>query len=462
MAYAVVIFKGDNEVSEVPSNWLETNVEESLCWWPVHCKNASALIAKRSEPNKKSWDKLPVTIEKYCTSYEKARKVAENANYATTDDDQLGKGRRQLMPIQNSSSSFEDLENENQSKTFKRIKPRNPPYNIMSTHTHTSDNETSSKIKSGFASRNILSDLPPTPNSFVETSESVRVEYSHNVVKATKSKQVTKSHDITRVVRPKETEACETDNTVLNCENNGTSVSSRYQKLSDDVLCCAIQDHCDIDKEAENVDDPNVRIPTQVATPITGKKKHFSEVATLAKKALDGIEATDLSSEEYSKIIIRMLASIQVQLQELHQKVDRGRPMLSGNINLVTPLLPLKSIAEIEAFEKKIHENPDVKEQFNTFVRKIGGHTAREDIQRTCTKVFTNSCAELCSWKKRKEIFCIEGLYIIKIMQDAILNTYPATKEIEFEEVVAEWFRFAKQRRTRTAEKEKEKLERGK
>ncbi|XP_071653230.1 uncharacterized protein [Temnothorax longispinosus] len=250
MAYAVVIFKGDNEVFEVPSNWLETNVEESLCWWPVHCKNASTLIAKRSKPNKKSWDKLPVTIEKYCTSYEKARKVAEDANYVTTDDDQLGKGRRQVMPIRSLSSSSEDAENENQSKTFKRIKPRNPR-------------------------RNILSDLPPIPNSSVETSESVRFEYSHDVVKATKSKQVTKSHDITRVVRPKETEACETDNTVLNCENNGTSVSSRYQKLSDDVLCCAIQDQCDIDKEAENVDDPYVRIPTQVATPITGKKNIF-------------------------------------------------------------------------------------------------------------------------------------------------------------------------------------------
>ncbi|XP_071578849.1 uncharacterized protein [Temnothorax nylanderi] len=437
MAYAVVIFKGDNEVSEVPSNWLETNVEESLCWWPVHCKNASTLIAKRSEPNKKSWDKLPVTIEKYCTSYEKARKVAEDASYVTTDDDQLGKGRRPVMPIRKSSSSSEDAENENQSKTFKRIKPRDPR-------------------------RNILLDLPipPIPNSSVETSESVRFKYSHDV--ATKSKQVTKSHDITRVVQPKETEACGTDNTVLSCENNGTSVSGRYQKLSDDVLCCAIQDQCDIDKEAEDVDDSYRRIPTPVATPTTGKKKHFSEVATLARKALDGIEATDLSSEEYSRIIIRMLASIQVGLRELHQKVDRGRPMLSGNINLVTPLLPLKSIAEIEAFEKKIHENPDVKEQFNTFVRKIGGHTAREDIQRTCTKVFTNSCAELCSWKGRKENFCIEGLCIIKIMQEAILNTYPATKEIEFEEIVAEWFRFAKQRRTRTAEKEKKKLERRK
>lgn len=59
-----------------------------------------------------------------------------------------------------------------------------------------------------------------------------------------------------------------------------------------------------------------------------------------------------------------MLASIQVQLQELNQKVERGKPMFSGNVSLVASLLPLKSIAEIEVFEKKIHENPEIKEQF--------------------------------------------------------------------------------------------------
>ncbi|XP_029158976.1 uncharacterized protein LOC114931173 [Nylanderia fulva] len=203
-------------------------------------------------------------------------------------------------------------------------------------------------------------------------------------------------------------------------------------------------------------------IPSPVAMSETRKKENFSEVSTLTRKAFDGMEVVDRNQEEYSRIIIRMLASIQVQLRELHQKVEHGKPMFSGNVGLIASLLPLKSIAEIEVFEKKIHENPEIKQQFNTFVQKIGGHTAREDTQRICTKIFTNSCAELCSWKGRKENFCIEDLYIIKIMQDAILHTYPATKEIEFEEIVAEWFRFAKQRRNRTIEKEKKRAERRK
>lgn len=68
MAYAVVTFH-DNEVSEVPFNWLETNDDEPSCWWPAHCKNVSTLIAKRSEPDKKSWDNLPVTIKKFCSTH---------------------------------------------------------------------------------------------------------------------------------------------------------------------------------------------------------------------------------------------------------------------------------------------------------------------------------------------------------------------------------------------------------
>lgn len=90
---------------------------------------------------------------------------------------------------------------------------------------YTSDNETSSKIKSGFAGQNILSDLPPIPNSSGEIVESVRFQYSHDVVEVTGSKQVTKSHDIIRGARLKETEAFGKANTVLNCQNNGTSSS---------------------------------------------------------------------------------------------------------------------------------------------------------------------------------------------------------------------------------------------
>lgn len=67
-----------------------------------------------------------------------------------------------------------------------------------STHiVYTTDNETSSKINSGFSGRNILSDLPPIPNSSVEISESANFQNSH-VVEARGSKKLTKSHIISK------------------------------------------------------------------------------------------------------------------------------------------------------------------------------------------------------------------------------------------------------------------------
>ncbi|KMQ83102.1 putative elongation factor [Lasius niger] len=156
-----------------------------------------------------------------------------------------------------SSFSSEDAENESQSKTLKRTKARE-------------------------LHQNILSDLPPIPNSSGEISESVRFQYSHDVVEATGSKQVTKSHGIIRGARPKETEAFGKDNTVLNCENNGTS---------------SYEDQCDIDEESEDVDDPYMTIPTPVAIPATRKEDNFSEVQRLPEKPSDGMEVMDRSAE---------------------------------------------------------------------------------------------------------------------------------------------------------------------
>lgn len=63
-----------------------------------------------------------------------------------------------------------------------------------------------------------------------------------------------------------------------------------YKKLSNDILWCAIdEDQCDIDKEAEDVDDPYMTIPSPVAMPATRKKENFSEVSTLTRKAFDGM-----------------------------------------------------------------------------------------------------------------------------------------------------------------------------
>ena len=71
------------------------------------------------------------------------------------------------------------------------------------------------------------------------------------------------------------------------------------------------------------------------------------------------------SDTENQKIIIRMLASMQLQIREILQKLDRGKQHgISGNIEVIKSQVPLKSLAEINKFEERIHGNPEVATQF--------------------------------------------------------------------------------------------------
>lgn len=67
MAYAVVSFCHDDLVSEVPTNWLQKDGDDCLCWWPPkNVKNVQSLISKRVSPDVQTWQLLVVNVEIYC------------------------------------------------------------------------------------------------------------------------------------------------------------------------------------------------------------------------------------------------------------------------------------------------------------------------------------------------------------------------------------------------------------
>lgn len=69
MAYAVVTFKKDKSVSEVPSCWVvyDDDNNESFCWWPPQStKQIRQLIIKKATPDTNLWDLLEVSVETYC------------------------------------------------------------------------------------------------------------------------------------------------------------------------------------------------------------------------------------------------------------------------------------------------------------------------------------------------------------------------------------------------------------
>ncbi|KAK4880190.1 hypothetical protein RN001_008336 [Aquatica leii] len=88
--YAVVLFSDENNMtSEIPTSWLcDAN---SKCRWPPNCKNPTLLMKKGIKPDK-SWGTFKVRVESYCSTLQKARMRAENINYETTEDEDLGRG----------------------------------------------------------------------------------------------------------------------------------------------------------------------------------------------------------------------------------------------------------------------------------------------------------------------------------------------------------------------------------
>ena len=81
--FAVVTFE-DKSTSEVPTNWLIDSEDVPMSWWPPsNTKNLSSLISKRIEPNKSTWQKLNITLERICSKYENFSYIIQNARLLT-------------------------------------------------------------------------------------------------------------------------------------------------------------------------------------------------------------------------------------------------------------------------------------------------------------------------------------------------------------------------------------------
>lgn len=114
---------------------------------------------------------------------------------------------------------------------------------------------------------------------------------------------------------------------------------------------------------------------------------------------------------------------------------------------------------------------------------KTGGNNPRDNIHRILRKTFTNECSIKCSWKGIRNNFRISNLHLIKIIKSIcyrcvkhinqlfiincfillflsfffsgeVTSHYATCTETDFENIVAEWLRFATQRSKRERAKE--------
>ncbi|XP_025157143.1 uncharacterized protein LOC112589166 [Harpegnathos saltator] len=115
----------------------------------------------------------------------------------------------------------------------------------------------------------------------------------------------------------------------------------------------------------------------------------------------------------------------------------------------MTTRTPVLRNSDKNNFEALLYDTDEAVIQFKDFLFKIGGINPRDNIHRTLSKLFTNDCALNCSWKGIRNNFKVSDLYFIKIMRREITLQHSTLTEAGFDNIVAEWLRFAKQRKQR-------------
>ncbi|XP_039306808.1 uncharacterized protein LOC120358125 [Solenopsis invicta] len=355
--YAVVKFLCDSSYSEIPTTWLFQEKNIQYCWWPPRTANSATLILNCESPDFSSWKHYEVNIIKHCTTIESARKCAADSNYETTDEERLGRGKRQ--PVLNSRFANSDSEDEDFRQPRKFITKKQINKNCA------------------FNKSNIGQAPPPAPSN---------LDFMVQIA--------------------------EEKDTVMEDEEN----------------------------ERPNIFDAPIIIDN---TPMENVEDVFN-VNVDIQQMLRMQAASNVTQRQ----ILQRLVKIENAL--------KNRALSPNKIkdDLIKPYLPLTTVAVIKEFDALLKASDDAVIQFKEFLSKTGGNNARDNILRILKKTFTNQCSMGCSWKGLRQNFQVSNLHLIQIIKKEVIARYTTFTEAEFENVVAEWLRFAKQRNDRERAKE--------
>ncbi|XP_011883585.1 PREDICTED: uncharacterized protein LOC105570754 [Vollenhovia emeryi] len=164
--------------------------------------------------------------------------------------------------------------------------------------------------------------------------------------------------------------------------------------------------------------------------------------------------------QESVKAIQRLVAAGNLAIKDNTERLRRLEDTIKKRVlqepmdnddSLIRQFFPISEIEDIRHVEDILKSNQEAVTQFNRFLIKIGGNNPRDNLHRILKNVFTNDFAMACSWKGRRDNFKICDLKLIQIMRRQVLSRHVTVTETEFESIVAEWLRFAKQRQQRSS-----------
>ncbi|XP_071574352.1 uncharacterized protein [Temnothorax nylanderi] len=482
--YAVVKFKSYSSYSEIPTAWLiisdDDNNKYQQCWWPPRTTNSALAIANCANPNPNTWSRFEVEFIKYCSSYETARKSAADSNYETTDEERLGRGKRSHVPHNPYESDEEDDINQQTRKTYCKKK----------------------QSKSC-----ILPALPPCPDTFGSVRKSFdmppnnnKASYKSAQKSAADANYETDKEQLSREKRShmNRFESDEEENNDQQNQNNYASYKSAQKSAADannetdeEQLSRGKRSHVnrfESDEEENNnqqtqnnygksmynierQSNSSVFSAGQSCSNTSGsfdmsrhnnkdsdKENNLRRVQSSKKSChRNSPDSPTASSREILRQMQRTQCENTLILKDLVQRFTRMEDTLKHPIThsagyddrIIAPLLPLSTIGEIKDFDTLLRRTEGAVVQFTDLLKKTGGTNARDSIHRALKKLFSNECAMNCSWKGIRNNFRVSDLYFIKIMKREMISYHASLTESAFDEITAEWLRFAKQRSQR-------------
>ncbi|XP_015189856.1 PREDICTED: uncharacterized protein LOC107073679 [Polistes dominula] len=148
---------------------------------------------------------------------------------------------------------------------------------------------------------------------------------------------------------------------------------------------------------------------------------------------------------------LQLLGALTVDMKGLKQCVAVNNRGNAYDINSETALqmkkdLPLKSREEVNAFEKKLSNSQDYRQEFVRFINQIGGANGKDYTERVLNAIFSQSFATDNTWEGKVTKFKINKLNLITICEEIILKKFSYWDSVEFAKAGINWFRLGNQR----------------
>uniref|UniRef100_A0A1Y1LNU0 DUF4806 domain-containing protein n=1 Tax=Photinus pyralis TaxID=7054 RepID=A0A1Y1LNU0_PHOPY len=368
MSYAVVSFirehsedeDEEDSTSEVPMSWLsESNTK---CWWPVHSKNVTSLIKRMVPPNPDKWVLENVKVEALEVSLERARKLSTDCNYVSTDEGEKGRGKRKVIqPTRFVVSDEDELAVPVSSKNWRKFTNVSLP----------------PQLPIGVSTYNFSSPSPLTAQNAITTEEDIQ------------------------------------------------TMPVIFSDISTNL---ELEDYRHVDAEV-------VVIPNRV---VQNQSADFRTPASHeTNKHIDGLSESNITEDtissrmiqEHFQKISRMFVSINMQLKSIDKRIqnlEKGVQISDSNqedegLKIIKEYFPLKSTDAITTFDTVIIENKEVAINFRRYINGIGGTSSKDSLVRILQRIFTNACAEKCSWLGRKNNFAIHKLHFVSIIKGMLI-----------------------------------------